>query len=454
MIQVIEYSPRTASICRTKFGENSSATTSQNKEAEAVSSKKGNLLMTTLMLTGAAAVGVLGHKMYVSKAEKGASKVAEASSSATEILHKVAVKDFEKTALHAKFVESKKSILTFIQETEAKPEEMKEFLLGVTAHAEKSEEFVKEVIADPRKSRAITRTLVEKVGGQKNFVDWYFAPQGYQRAYKRFMKKAFESAKTPEELLKMSPNWHYHRLMSKFGKDFTVGELPKGFGTIEAYRDMAGKILRGKGEELPNGIKRIQEFESGFSDKAVFLIEADGKKYIFKMHKDYEEYYPTLKTANDGLRNGESTQKLKEEYFAKIEENHQMKSDSVFINAQLDFYLKSHNCTNVANIHFFDAKTKSSLYEVVEGEPIKIEEAQILDVNRNMSDLNSLGIIYNDINNNNFRVKNGKMGTIDSGESSYIDVLRPGCADYHFKLPNWSGMDLPSCLAGINLDKI
>lgn len=461
MIQKVGYPSAVSPKIKLKsvnFGQSTVVTAPQKDNSPPIGTKpeaqKGfGVLPAILMVGGSAVVGVLGHKIFVSsKAEKVAEQVANNATS--EVLFSVKVKDFEKTSLHAKFVESKKSLLGFIQEAQEKPEEMKEFLLGVTSHAQKSEEFVKEVIADPRKSRTITQTLVQKVGGQKNFVDWYFAPQGYQRAYKKWMKEFFVKAKKPEDLFKLSPNWQYHKMVAKFGKDFTAGELPKGFGTVEAFRGVAAKILRDKDAQLPQGIKKIKDFESGLSDKRVFLIEADGKQYVLKIHHDYEEYSPRLKKVNNALLSSEKTSWLGEDYFDKIHENQHMKSDSAFLNAQIDMYLNTNNCPNAPRIHFFDSKTKSSLYEVVEGESISIAEAQILDVNRKMSDLTDLGIIYNDINNNNFRVKEGKMKTIDSGESSYLDVLRPGCSDYHFKLPNWNGMDLSTCLAGINLDKI
>ncbi|MDD3420062.1 MAG: hypothetical protein PHE78_05620, partial [Candidatus Gastranaerophilales bacterium] len=63
-------------------------------------------------------------------------------------------------------------------------------------------------------------------------------------------------------------------------------------------------------------------------------------------------------------------------------------------------------------------------------------------------------IIYNDIKADNLKANGDNLKTIDSGESSYVDVLRPGCSEYHFRLPNNCGLDLSTFLAGLNLDKI
>ncbi|MDD3419734.1 MAG: hypothetical protein PHE78_03930, partial [Candidatus Gastranaerophilales bacterium] len=348
--------------------------------------------------TGAAIVGAIAaHRISSLKKIKTDAKDSAVTQKvfADEILYKIEPKELEKTALYQSFQDSKKNIFEFVQEVEAPAKDVKEFLFGVTKSLEHSKAFVKEAISDPRKSQEITTKLVQKVGGSRNFAEWYFHNDGYQKAYEKHIVGFFERAKTPNDLIHQSPNWHYYKVVQKFGKDFSVGELPRQIGGIEKHRKMISSLLTG--QEMPEGIKLIKKFDPGYSGKDVALVEAGNKKFVIKYHQNCEEYSPQLRAFNEQIMKNDETSWLGEYYLDKHKENEMMKSDSGFINAQIDYYLRSNNNQNSSYFHFYDNKTASTIYELTEGQPVDMQDVPILDVNRKMPDMNKLGIIYNDI---------------------------------------------------------
>ena len=50
-------------------------------------------------------------------------------------------------------------------------------------------------------------------------------------------------------------------------------------------------------------------------------------------------------------------------------------------------------------------------------------------------------------------VNNEKMSFIDSGESSFVDLFKPGVSGYHFSLPNWNGKSITDTASAISLAK-
>ena len=91
-----------------------------------------------------------------------------------------------------------------------------------------------------------------------------------------------------------------------------------------------------------------------------------------------------------------------------------------------------------------DAKTSSVLYDYLSG-----TNQSITDINKQLPDLKKLGIIYNDIFSDNFREKDGVLKIIDSGESSFIDLLKPTVPNFQIELPNWSGNNILSTLGAL-----
>lgn len=313
-------------------------------------------------------------------------------------------------------------------------------LYSETSNPEKARAFIEELIQEPRRAKLITRLLVSKAGGQESFTNWYFAPDGYKAAYSKYVADFVEKAKKPDELLKLSPNWNYWALANRFGQDFTFGEVPSHFHNLDSYRNTVRGLLSGQ------HFDGVKELEGGQSGKRTFLIDKGDKKYVLKVHNDYLVYSKALQRAS------EEDSWLNDSFFKSYKENEAMRSDSCYLNAMIDGYLNANDCSHAPKLHFFDAKTSSVLYEYTEGEKYE-GDLNILNVNSVLPDLNQLGIIYNDVSPDNLRRKSGKLRIIDSGESTFIDVLKPTVQGYQFELPNWSGNTVSSLIAGLELAK-
>lgn len=310
-------------------------------------------------------------------------------------------------------------------------------LYEITANPQKAEKFINEVTTNPRKSKEITKALVDKAGGKEPFIKWYFAKDGYKQAYSSHIEKLIDKAEKPEDLLKVSPNWGYWVFDDKFGKDFTFGEVPQSFENLKNYRTMVKDVLSNKPSE------NIKELSGGESGKRAFVINLDNKKYVLKVQNDFLVYSDALKEAM------QKDSWLEDSFFKNYKENEAMKSDSCYLNAMIDSYLNQNNSENSLQIHLFDAKTGSVLYEYAEGESYD-GDLNILNVNNVLSDLNNLGIIYNDVSKDNLKVKNETIKIIDSGESNFIDVLKPTVNGHQIELPNWSGNNYASLITGLN----
>lgn len=129
------------------------------------------------------------------------------------------------------------SCMEVLQNAKLAPKNFKELMFQITSDEKMSEKFIKEVISNPRKSKENVRILSQKIGGDKELLDWMHKPKGYQEAYTNYVTKLYENPQTtPDELIKLSPNWTIWSMKDKFKSDFTVGELPKEFGDTDKYR--------------------------------------------------------------------------------------------------------------------------------------------------------------------------------------------------------------------------
>jgi len=167
-------------------------------------------------------------------------------------------------------------------------------------------------------------------------------------------------------------------------------------------------------------------------------VDTGENKYVLKAQEDFALYSKELDSAL------KKDKWLQDSFMKRFKENENMKSDSSYINAMIDFYLNLNNCVNAAKIHCFDAKTSSVLYDYLSG-----TNQSITDINKQLPDLKKLGIIYNDIFSDNFREKDGVLKIIDSGESSFIDLLKPTVPNFQIELPNWSGNNILSTLGAL-----
>lgn len=312
----------------------------------------------------------------------------------------------------------------------------KEELVETLKDKEKSFDFFNKILSDPRNSKKITRELRSIAGGIDAFTKLYYAKDGYKDAYSNYAKNIYENAKTPDDLLKLSPNWTCWAIKEKFGKDYTIGEVPEEIGSQEEYRELVQSILKDKPED-------IKELGGGLSGKRAFLLTYGDKKYVLKVQNDYLIYSDALKKAL------EEDPWLEDSFFENYKDNESMKPDSCFLNATMDRYLNLHGCKNAPTMCFYDSKTSSVLYEFTEGDEYE-GELNLLNINDTLKDLTGLGIIYNDVCYDNLRVqKDNSIKIIDSGNSGFIDILKPTVIGLQFELPDWSGNGITSFRAGM-----
>lgn len=330
-----------------------------------------------------------------------------------------------------KLVQNSASYMDVLKTLKMQPKNFKQLMFRITSDEKTSEKFIKEVISNPRKSKENVRILNKKIGGDNELMDWMLRPNGYQEAYYKYTKKAFNDAKHPDDLIKTSPNWNIWKLTEKFGTDFTIGQPPQGVsGGVDGYRNTFYQALSNSNAGFESGGMKFGDYiGGGLSGKAVRKVEIGDKKYIMK-------FQPELGNQN-------------------LKDDISMKSDSTFINAQIDRYLELNDSKKGPKLVFFDYKTNSSLYELTEGvAPNQNQINDILELNKtSLKGLNDIGIYYNDVNTGNFRVNDNNMSFIDSGESSFVDFFKPGVAAYHFTLPNLNGRSISDTAAAINLAK-
>ena len=316
---------------------------------------------------------------------------------------------------------------------QAKSKNLVKDLYQITSDTKCFSSFIKEAIQNPRKSQETTKILLNQAGSTNNFLKWYFAKGGYKEKYVDYITQTVKEAKNPEELLKISPNWGFWVFEKQFGKDFFIGKTPKAIGTKKDYRNLVTNLLKNKDTGF-----NVKEFTNGLSGKRAFLVDTGENKYVLKAQEDFALYSKELDSAL------KKDKWLQDSFMKRFKENENMKSDSSYINAMIDFYLNLNNCVNAAKIHCFDAKTSSVLYDYLSG-----TNQSITDINKQLPDLKKLGIIYNDIFSDNFREKDGVLKIIDSGESSFIDLLKPTVPNFQIELPNWSGNNILSTLGAL-----
>lgn len=345
------------------------------------------------------------------------------------------IKSFDNTALYEKFVNSGKNFTEFLRESFDDAAKIKEFLFSVTSDEQVSQKFINEVIADPRESLSITKLLRDKIGGVKNLTEWLQEEGGYYTAYKKFAENLFNNSENIDELLKVSPNWHLFAFQMRWHDRIKFGELPEEFKFVEDLKNFANWLAylpleRGRAKKFEYSMQymMIEPLSFGASSKIPLKIQMvnwddvpTSKPYVVKVQSRH-------------FRHGENSN-------AKIAEAY--RSDSVFLDAQIDRYLNLNNCKNANKLYFYDFDSEMAIYGLEDGFAPDLKHGGIRYVNKKLKDMNELGIYYNDATPSNFIEKDGKLIVIDIGESSFIDPLRPGIPHLHFDLPNWAGRALP-----------
>lgn len=335
--------------------------------------------------------------------------------------------------LYKAFKETGNTFINFLKNTKENAQNIKNFLFSVTADEKAGQDFVKEMLQNPRENVEKLRVLTNKIGGENNLLEWLQAPNGYNDAYGKYIKNLIGNpARKMEDLLSISPNWFLKEFQDiAKSYSFTFGKLPEEFTGIGDYSHFVHWLNN-----------------MNFAEKETKMLEYSGKfMHVTRINKGLSGKAPYIIEFNKGKPN-EKTFVLKAQQswgcdtpYAK--ENLCYKSDSAFMNAQMDYYLTLHNCENSPRFYFYDYNSNSGLYEFQTGKEVHGIE-NILDANKRLKDMNSLGIYYNDACSCNFIEKDGVLKVIDIGDSSFIDPLRPGAKGYNMQTPNWCGVGLPN----------
>lgn len=407
----------------------------QTGEGQRQSSTNGAKILAGMSLAGVVGLSIvtISQRKNLQKLQQIITESAEKAKNNIQIPEKeevipYVVKKFEETSLYGAFKESGKNFIDFISNVHA-PKNVKEFLFGITSDEKVSGDFIREITQNPRESFKNTKILIDAAGGENNLLDWLHAPEGYNNAYQKYLTKMLNAPETKiEDLIEISPNWHLFVFLYKTGnqgvKNIRWGQLPEDFQALGDFGHFVNWIFSKQDYsqiyEYSGKYMKIQPLKEGLSGKFPLKLQfctSDGKllnkPYIIK-----KEFCPS--SQNDHI-------------------NQAYRSDSVFINAQLDYYLSRHKSPNIPEFHYYDCSVNAALYDFIEGENYTAS-SNIIEVNRAMKDLNKLGVFYNDCKGTgNILIDNGVMKIIDSGESYFHDVLRPPCSVLHFELPNWCG---------------
>lgn len=338
--------------------------------------------------------------------------------------------------VYQKFLQSDGGIINFLKNTKEDAGSIKSFLFSITADNNVSDDFIKEVTANPRHSVENLKILNEKIGGEKNLLEWLQAPKGYNNAYNNYLTSIIALAEKPEDFIKISPNWHLYILKNccqqTTAQNLSFGKLPQEFKELgdfshfakwineQPYTPHEPKILEYSGKYMY--VTRLNHGASGKIPFKIQFVSQNGessKPYVLKVQQSWGCDSPYAKEALS------------------------YRSDSAFVDAQLDYYLTAHKCQNSPKFHFFDFESNSGLYEFQEGNRVE-KMNNVLSANQRLKDMNSLGIFYNDACECNFVEKDGVLKVIDIGEASFIDPLRPGGIGCTYKTPNWCGTTLPN----------
>lgn len=306
------------------------------------------------------------------------------------------------------------------------PLQVRKFLNNVLADDNLTKNFINEIISEPRKSAEILINLSEKLGGEDNFRDWYFAKGGYREKFGKYIGDYYEKAKNVDELLALMPNWKLSDIVAKYhnsisgnvfeGGDPVIGNLPQEFGNIRNFSFLIQALNRnpsGSGEFYAGTRRLWYNNLKNSDDKLVFRITSctDNKSYIVKIDKKYSDYIHSRLRAN-----------------------------SIFLETMIGKYLSAHDCKDTPKFHFYDFFHNASIFEDIKGHNL-VEELNPLEMNKLTPDLLALGIRTNDTHLSNYlKTDNGFMN-IDLGNADWFDGLKPGDIAHSINFPNQTGLD-------------
>ena len=327
--------------------------------------------------------------------------------------------------------------------------------------------FIEDLIKEPAKSKEVVSILVNKLGGQENFLRWYLGKDGYVKSYDRYLKDKVENATSISELVKLQPNWGYWALERKYCSlqgytskesqdkkmrdmeaNFTFGTLPAGFGDSSDFRKLISQLksadwMCNESFYVYDDYYHVEQLEGGdLSSKNIYKVTKNGKPYIIKM----DRFYPEEKVYSSNAYNKRN-----------MREGRLLRGDSVYLDACIDYYLQQNGCESNAKLLYYDFQNNASLYEYVDAEEIKssktLDMVGQVEANKLFKDINDLGVYLNDIglSFNCYRDKNGKLKLVDVGHGEFVDLLKPGGNLLTVESSNLCGFSLKNAVAGLNM---
>ena len=200
--------------------------TAQNKiqEKNKKETKIPHLTTGEVIYAGLSAAGILGLTAVVS-AKQGKintlRRIIQENSNSNknaldfvETLLPYKIEKLSENKLYKAFSETKDTFMNFLNNTKEDAKNIKNFLFSVKADEKAGQEFVHEMLQDPRKTVENLSLLKNKIGGEKNLLEWLQATNGYNDAYGKYIEKVIE-------------NIIYQHLV-RMGYDVTVGQLQAG----------------------------------------------------------------------------------------------------------------------------------------------------------------------------------------------------------------------------------
>ena len=272
---------------------------------------------------------------------------------------------------------------------------------------------------------------------------------GYRKAYNDyFNEEIYDKCTNLMDLVKISPNiapWALRAKAKALGIEVTLGDLPSDLGDKNSYRILIHKL-------------QLLNIDINSKTKKKFPQAPDGS-YNIKIGKENYKIEPNNQGASAKLVFRVTPEQSNEHYFVKftpykvtgedyknkkIRENYDLRGDSPYMNAAVDFYLKENNCKNANDIKFYDAISQSVVYKETVGEKAHFQKSDLYSLrnDENIADIAALGVQLNDISEDNFiKTKDGRYVLIDSGHATFHDDFKPLVMGKQISLSNLCGRE-------------
>jgi len=269
-------------------------------------------------------------------------------------------------------------------------------------------QLINDLALNPRHLEENYQLLAKKIGENSESLNIFSPKNDYNIAFAKFMDKKVSRAQTVESLIKLRPDWKEEVLLEKFkqlkGHDhFEIGKIPKEFydGAFEEVIDYLkpfsqhGYKIQTKIPDLQIGNKHFnfEFFTEGKTDKNVFGVYTQGKKFVIKTAEEHRK----------SLNNPYSLGTL----------------------ALIDNYSTLNRCRNSAPIYYYNHDLNASVYKFIEHNHVNYKISSSREVNSKMPDFEELGLSYNDtLGSNNYFVL--EKNIIEDGHDFYNDGLNLG----------------------------